>query len=145
METAIAFKFQRVSWQSAANDIMEIRKKVFVIEQRFPKEVVCDQFDNSSYHLLVTDAEDTPVGCGRLIPNGRVGKIAVLINHRGHGVGTQILNHLINIAQENNIQNLTLNAETDLVHFYDQQQFHIDGPVYMKKGVPFHRMTKKLA
>lgn len=139
------FKFKQVTWQFASPEILKIRQKVFVIEQRFDKEVICDQYDNDCYHILVRDKSDKAVGCGRLIPDGRISKIAVLIGFRGKGLGTNILTHLISIAKKKNIPNLTLNAETELVHFYDQQKFHIDGPVYMKQGIPFRRMTKKLA
>jgi len=139
------YQFDTVKWLAAAADIMEIRKKVFVVEQRFDKEVLCDQFDHNCYHVLVRDRRGECVGCGRLIPDGRIGKIAVLINHRGNGIGSGILRKLIKIAQRKQIANLALNAETELTAFYDQQKFHADGPVYMKQGVPYQRMIKRLA
>ena len=139
------YRYNTVKWLAAAGEIMEIRKKVFVVEQRFDKEVLCDQFDHNCYHVLVADRRGHSVGCGRLVPDGRIGKIAVLINHRGHGIGSHVLGHLIKIAEHKHIHNLTLNAETDLTGFYDQQKFHADGPVYMKQGVPYQRMIKRLA
>ncbi|MGX5174163.1 GNAT family N-acetyltransferase [Aliikangiella sp. IMCC44653] len=138
------YRFAQVSWATSANEILEVRKKVFVVEQRFDKEVLCDCFDNDCYHILAYKGDEI-IACGRLTPDGRVSKIAVLINHRGSGVGSSILTQLITLAKKLKIKNLTLNAETDLVHFYDQQSFEVDGPVYMKQGIPYQRMRKYLA
>lgn len=139
------YQYNQVDWLTAAGEIMEIRQKVFVIEQRFDKEVVCDGHDQDCFHILVSDQKGGSVGCGRLVGDGKIGKIAVLINHRGHGIGTNILASLINIAEIRHIDNLILNAEKELTPFYDQQEFHADGPVYMKSGVPYQRMSKRLA
>ncbi|TQV84439.1 GNAT family N-acetyltransferase [Aliikangiella coralliicola] len=137
--------FKEVDWSTAAGDIMEIRKRVFVIEQRFEKEILCDNRDDNSYHILVTNNNKEPIACGRLCPNGRIGRIAVLMNYRGKGIGTMVLAKLIKIAEKSSIPSLSLNVETDLSPFYDQQKFYADGPVYMKQGVPHQRMTKRLA
>lgn len=140
-----SYHLSNVSWLSAAGEIMQIRQKVFVVEQRFAKESICDRHDNNSFHILVKNHKGQSVGCGRLSPSGRVGKIAVLINERGQGIGTAILNQLVNLAKKQNIINISLNAEAELSDFYFQQHFHIDGPVYMKQGVPYQRLIKKLA
>lgn len=139
------YRYKQVDWLTAASEIMDIRRKVFVIEQRFDKEVICDMYDHDCCHILVSTEDGEFVGCGRLVADGRVGKIAVLINHRGNGIGTNILSSLINIAKNRHIENLVLNAEKELTPFYDQQEFHADGPVYMKSGVPYQRMSKRLA
>ena len=145
MVIAETLHFQEVEWSTAAGDIMEIRKRVFVIEQRFEKEILCDNRDDNSYHILVNNNHGDPIACGRLCPNGRIGRIAVLMNYRGRGIGTEVLGKLVDIAEKIGIPSLSLNVETDLSPFYDQQKFHADGPVYMKQGVPHQRMTKRLA
>ncbi len=145
MSTLKSFEFVQVKWAAASSDIMQIREKVFIIEQRFGKETLIDKDDPKSFHILVLNKSGKTVACGRLNPNGRIGRIAVLIDHRGSGIGTMLLSKLIRIAEKRKITTLTLNTETDLTHFYDQQRFHIDGPVYMKQGVPFQRMRMSLA
>ncbi len=137
--------FSLVNWLSDAAEIMALRKKVFVVEQHFDKEVICDQFDSQCFHILVKDIHNNTIACGRLLHNGRIGKIAVVLNHRNQGIGTRILTQLIKLAKSNNIKNLSLNTETELSHFYNHQNFNNDGPVYMKQGIPFQKMTKKLA
>jgi len=138
------FDFVQVNWQIASLEIMQIREKVFIIEQRFDKETLIDKDDPNSFHILVKDKSGKSVACGRLNQMGRIGRIAVLIGQRGAGIGTMLLSKLIRIAEKSKINTLTLNTETDLTHFYDQQKFHVDGPVFMKQGVPFQRMRMSL-
>jgi predicted GNAT family N-acyltransferase len=144
MSTQKTYETMQVNWLSESDEIMRIREKVFITEQRFGKETLIDHLDSDSFHLLVKDTKGRSVACGRLNQNGRIGRIAVMIDHRGFGIGTMILNKLIEIAEESKIRTLTLNTETELTHFYDQQKFHVDGPVYMKQGVPFQRMRMRL-
>lgn len=144
MSALKSYEFVQVDWSKESDKIMEIREKVFIIEQRFGKETLIDHEDPDSYHLIVKDNKDKPIACGRLCKNGKIGRIAVLIDHRGYGIGTMMLSKLIKIAEKNKINTLTLNTETELTPFYDQQKFHVDGPVYMKQGVPFQRMRMSL-
>lgn len=145
MSTLKSYKFVELGWISGASEIMDIREKVFVIEQRFDKEVLCDEEDGFSIHVLAIDEYGQAIGCGRLTPKGRVGRMAVLIGHRGEGVGTMLLTQLMKIAERKKLPNVSLNVETELTHFYDQQKFSADGPVYMKQGIPFQRMKRNLA
>lgn len=145
MSTLKSYVFSQVEWKVAAKDIMKIREKVFIIEQRFDENYLVDAHDADSFHLLVTNSKGKAVACGRLSYMGKIGRIAVKINHRGNGLGTMLLNKLIKIAEEHQIKNVCLNTETELSGFYNQQKFHSDGPVYMKQGVPFQRMSKRLA
>jgi len=139
------YQYDNVNWLASADEIMDVRRKVFVIEQRFHKEIVCDHIDHKCFHILVRDENNQAIGCGRLSPDGRVSKIAVIISHRSIGIGSRILGELIKLAKQSHIDNLTLNAETDLTKFYFQKKFSVDGPVYMKQGVPHQRLVKRLA
>jgi len=145
MSVLKSFQFNQVDWATAATEIMQIRQKVFIIEQHFGKKILSDKHDANCFHILVTDKSSTPVACGRLNLNGQIGHIAVLMDQRREGIGTMLLSKLIRIAQCNRIYNISLNAETELSHFYSLQKFQADGPVYMKQGIPFQRMTKQLA
>lgn len=138
------FKFDEVDWSTSADTIMSIRRLVFVLEQRFSNKMVKDRHDPYCHHIIVKSPLGDNVACGRLNQDGRIGRIAVLINYRGIGIGTSLLTELIKVARHSHIPTLSLNAETDLSHFYDQQQFAADGPVYMKQGIPYQRMVKRL-
>jgi predicted GNAT family N-acyltransferase len=138
------YQFHHLAWHDADREIMALREKVFIVEQRFNSETLFDHQDADCFHILVRDQNQKAVACGRLNQNGRIGRIAVAIEHRGQGIGTHLLNQLISIGERNKLDSLTLNTEMQLSRFYDQRQFQVDGPVYMKSGVPFQRMRMNL-
>ena len=144
MSNIETIEFQPINWATAAAEIISVRRKVFVVERRFDKKMLYDKFDTDSFHLIATNEGEQTIGCGRLTRDGRLGRIAVLIDQRGKGIGTMILGRLIKIAEQNQIKNISLNTERDLVNFYQQQSFAETGPVYMKQGVPYQHMIKHL-
>ncbi len=140
-----SFTAQQVDWQSASNEILAIRHKVFMIEQHFFVNSLCDSIDPECFHVNVRNKDGMVVATGRLSPQGRIGRIAVLLPYRGAGIGSEILTDLIKIARKNKLPNISLNAELDNRHFYDLQKFSANGPVYMKQGVAHQMLTKQLA
>ena len=140
-----SFKFEQTSWQSSSNEILAVRHKVFMIEQHFDSKILCDLQDQDCYHLVVRNAEGLVIATGRLSPQGRIGRIAVLLPYRGAGIGSKILSELVKIGHSHKLQNISLNAELDNMHFYDSQHFMASGPVYMKQGVPHQMLTRKPA
>lgn len=142
--TLADFKFEEVDWIETSEEIKTVRQKVFIVEQHFETRMIEDHHDNYCHHILVRNRQNKVVACGRLNPDGRIGRIAVLMNYRCRGIGTAILDKLIAIAQQTQIPSLSLNAETELSQFYNQQKFRPVGPVFMKQGVPYQRMSKRL-
>ncbi len=140
-----SFKFEQTSWQLSSNEILAIRYKVFIIEQHFDDNILCDLQDTDCYHLVVRNSEGLVIASGRLSPQGRIGRIAVLLPYRGVGIGSKLLSELVQIGHSHKLRNISLNAEIDNMHFYDGQKFSASGPVYMKQGVPHQMLTRKLA
>ena len=137
--------YHRVTWNQSSNEILSIRHKVFIIERHFEENLLCDLEDKDCIHLIARNEEGRVVACARLNPNGRISKIAVLLPYRREGIGSRILRELVAIGKQNNIKLVSLNAEIDNKHLYDQQNFSAVGPVYMKQGIPHQMLACKLA
>lgn len=71
---------QIVSWEEAATALRVIRTAVFIREQQVPEELEWDQFDAVSVHALAINNAGQPVGTARLLPDGHIGRMAVLKN-----------------------------------------------------------------
>jgi len=138
------YEIKLVAWREFADAIVALRHKVFAIEQRLGNEFVEDDDDAFCQHIVAMDKQRKVVACGRLTSDGRIGRIAVAISHRQNGLGTRILSTLIECARRHGLQELSLNAETDVQPFYLHQNFHRDGPVFMKQGVPHQRLRYHL-
>lgn len=144
-DTQHIYHVEQTVWKDSFNEILAVRHKVFMVEQHFSDKVLCDINDNDCFHIIVRDEQEQVVGSGRITEQGRIGRIAVLLSHRGNGLGNKILERLVEIAQQQAISKLSLNAELSERNMYNTHQFAVAGPVFMKQGIPHQMFTRKLA
>jgi hypothetical protein len=131
-------------WPEALADARRIREAVFVAEQGVPIELEWDEMDPVSEHALAFDSAGTALGTGRLLPDGHIGRMAVLAAARGRGVGGAILNALIERAALRGVREVALNAQTHATDFYRRYGFVAAGGVFMEAGIPHVSMTRTL-
>ena len=132
-----------LDWQSAQADAKPIRFQVFVDEQRVPAEIELDEHDARCIHALAY-VEGTAVGTGRLLPDGHIGRMAVLKSARRTGVGRAILRALIDAARRRGDRQVVLSAQVHAVGFYRAEGFQREGPVYEEAGIPHQAMRRSL-
>ena len=68
-------------------------------------------------------AQGVPIGCGRLLPDGHIGRVAVMSDWRGQGVGAALLVRLIDLAKARGDKRVLLNAQTQAMPFYARYGF----------------------
>ena len=124
---------------------MRVRDAVFVVEQGVPPEVERDEWDQRSDHALALDRDCRVVGTGRLLPDGHIGRMAVLPEWRGHGIGGRILASLIARAHERGMRRVVLNAQTHAVPFYARHGFTAFGDEFMEAGIPHVAMAREVS
>ena len=133
-----------VDWTSARTELQTVRRAVFIVEQAIPEDMEWDEFDAVSRHALAVDASGAPVGCGRLLPDGHIGRLAVLSTSRGLGVGSLLLESLVRLARENGHDRAVLNAQIHALPFYERHGFAAVGDEYMEAGIPHQTMARTL-
>lgn len=131
------------SWDELSALASPIRFTVFVDEQKVPVELELDEFDPLSCHALAL-AGDEAVGTGRLLPDGHIGRMAVLAGWRGRGVGALLLQALIDEAQRRGLARVVLNAQTHALGFYARFGFVPEGEEYEEAGLPHRTMSRSL-
>lgn len=139
------FEVRIVDWESARPLLRAVRETVFVVEQRVPVDEEWDSWDEKSIHALAMDSSGAPVGTGRLLPNGHVGRMAVLAHMRGRGVGAELLSALIEEAKARGHQRLMLNAQTHAIPFYERFGFVASGEEFDEAGIPHRHMDLSLS
>lgn len=142
--TPPAFSLRRVEWNDEADALRGIRTEVFILEQSIPPEDEWDNLDPACLHVLALDAAGDPVGTGRLTPDGRIGRMAVLKGWRGRGVGTAILESLVCEARERALPECRLNAQTHALGFYARRGFESYGEEFLEGGIPHRGMRRRL-
>ena len=93
--------------------------------------------------------QDKIIGTGRLFPylgndDYKLGRIAVLKEYRGNGIGTKILKHLELIAKDKKVNQIILEAQSDKLNFYLKENYIIEGDKYLMDGIYHNLMSKKL-
>jgi predicted GNAT family N-acyltransferase len=135
------FVVRRVDWHQAGTPLAAIRKTVFVNEQKVPEALEWDGLDPDCVHVLATAANGMPIGTGRLLPDGHIGRMAVLKGWRGRGVGGAVLAALIVAAREAGHAQAQLNAQVHALGFYARYGFVAEGAVFDDAGIPHRAMT----
>lgn len=138
------YHVKTTSWNENKNALSEIRRKVFIEEQNVPEELEWDEYDQDCTHVLVTDESNKPVACGRLKADGHIGRMAVLKEHRATGIGTSILNELLNHAKSMHIKKIYLHAQTSAIEFYEKQGFEVNSEEFLDAGIAHKTMGKSL-
>lgn len=133
-----------VRWQDAGDALSAIRRRVFIEEQAVPESLEWDGLDETALHLLAQDKAANPIGCARLLPSGHIGRMAVLPQWRGRGVGKAMLLQLLAMAREAGWSEVRLSAQVHAIPFYQQAGFEVCSPVYDDAGIPHRDMRLTL-
>lgn len=141
MSPAVAVRLG--AWDELAAVATPIRFAVFVEEQRVPVELELDEFDPLSCHAVAW-VDGAPVGTGRLLPDGHIGRMAVQSAWRGRGVGAALLEALIGEAGRRGIRRVALNAQVHAMGFYARFGFVPQGEVFDDAGLPHRTMVRDL-
>src|SRR5438270_5250372 len=103
-------KIELLEWEGAQREAMRIRFTVFVEEQRVPADLEMDENDAQCVHALAY-ADGQAIGTGRLLPDGHIGRMAVLKEWRGQGAGRAMLRRLIEAARQGGHREVALAAQ----------------------------------
>lgn len=122
-------------WAKCQRDATDIRYKVFVQEQHVPPELEMDDQDAACAHAVAYNAQGEAVGTGRLLPDGHIGRVAVLAEYRGAGVGSRLLDALMDEARRRRHMEVVLSAQTHARAFYARKGFVAEGTTYMDAGI----------
>jgi predicted GNAT family N-acyltransferase len=141
---SLPFEVRIVDWEAARADARQVREAVFVVEQRVPLEMEWDDLDPVCDHAIARDAAGRAIGTGRLLPDARIGRMAVLAEWRGRGVGAAILGALVDRARLRGMTRVTLHAQTHAAGFYARYGFAAEGGEFMEADIPHVTMARAL-
>jgi predicted GNAT family N-acyltransferase len=131
-------------WDTAGPLVMPLRLRVFVEEQGVPADIELDRFDAVSRHAIALDERGRVIGTGRLLPDGHVGRMAVESPLRRSGVGTRVLQALLEEAVRSGLTRVVLHAQLHVTGFYTRFGFCRQGEVFIEAGIPHILMARLL-
>ncbi|MGE4273517.1 MAG: GNAT family N-acetyltransferase [Desulfitobacterium sp.] len=130
-------------------DAFQIRREVFVEEQRVPLQDEFDEYDEPgapARHILV-EYENKPAATGRVRWVGDTAKlerICVRASLRKYGLGSVVVQALEKIAQEEGFHKAKLHAQTQAQSFYNKLGYVQVSEEFMEDGIPHIVMERKL-
>lgn len=136
-------RIELLPWEQARAHAAPIRFAVFVEEQRVPLPMELDEMDAKSLHAVAFENR-LPVGTGRLLPDGHIGRMAVLKAWRGRGIGGRILAKLMAAARKRGDRETVLSAQVQAMAFYRAHGFVEEGAEYMEAGILHVDMRRAL-
>ena len=136
-------RIELLPWEKARAHASPIRFSVFVEEQGVPREIELDEHDASSLHAVVFE-DGKAVATGRLLPDGHIGRMAVLKQWRGRGLGSELLKLLMEHAKQTGHAEVALSAQVHAVPFYRAHGFVPVGEEYLEAGIRHQAMKRTL-
>jgi predicted GNAT family N-acyltransferase len=143
MKPPLKISIRPADWQVDREILKALREEVFVREQSVPAEMEWDEFDRQSHHVVAM-ADGIPIGTGRLLPDGHIGRMAVLRAWRGQGAGSTLLAALMEIARKLGMSRVMLNAQIQALPFYLRHGFHAEGEEFLDAGIAHRRMWRDI-
>ncbi len=138
------YRIEIMPWEKAQPIAGPIRFAIFVGEQNVPEGIELDDMDASCVHAVAFDVDGKAIGTGRLLPDGHIGRMAVVKEWRRRGVGAEILEALIGEARRRGRQEVVLSAQLQAAEFYRAHGFEAEGKVYQEAGILHQAMRRKL-
>ena len=123
---------------------LEIRKRVFVGEQKVPESIEIDEHEATSTHFVLR-IDGRPAATGRLRTKDGLAKferVATLPEFRGRGVGRVLMSAMQSHAASR-WPNLipTMHAQTDAIGFYERLGWQPRGEIFYEAEIP-HRLMQ---
>ncbi|MDO8299964.1 GNAT family N-acetyltransferase [Lacisediminimonas sp.] len=130
-------------WAGQGAAAAPLRHAVFVVEQGVPLALELDEMDPLAEHAVAWIGEQA-VGTARLLPDGHIGRMAVVAAQRGCGIGAALLHVLIERARLRGDPAVRLHAQVQASGFYRRFGFVEEGDVFDDAGIPHVAMRLPL-
>jgi predicted GNAT family N-acyltransferase len=138
------FQIEQTRWQENEPALRLIRETVFMREQQVPEALEWDGLDEEASHLLARDSRGHPIATARMLGNGHIGRVAVLPAWRRRGVGRALMQRLLQLARQQGLRELHLDAQVEAIPFYRHLGFTAHGAIFMDAGIPHRQMQLTL-
>jgi len=132
-----------VSWSDKQSELTSVRRAVFIEEQNVPESIELDDRDPFCHHVLACDKAGCPIGIARIDTNGKIGRMAVLSEYRGLGVGREMLRVIMDCGRANGIAEFHLSAQVSAVGFYEKMGFETYGDEFEEAGITHINMRPR--
>lgn len=126
---------------------LDIRREVFVQEQRVPLKLEIDDDEGNCIHFVLYTQAQIPTATLRILPakdnqSVLIQRVATLKAHRGKGYAAQLLTAALEYLKSQNVEQVELHAQLQAIPFYQKLGFQTYGPKFLDANIPHLTMKK---
>ncbi len=136
-------KVEVVKWIDEYDSLTMIREKVFIEEQKVTSQLEWDGMDEEAIHFLAFKDEKA-IGCARALVIEycmQLGRIAVLKEYRGDGIGSALIEKAMTTAKLNQLSAIYISAQCHAIDFYKKFGFEVTSDIYLDAEILHRDMT----
>ncbi len=141
---AADFTISEARFEDREAEIRGIRSAVFTEEQGIDPAIDFDGKDSNCLHVIAKNATGSTVGTARMFDDGHIGRMAVLQAYRRQGVGRAMVDALVSAAAKRGLKQVFLNAQVQVIDFYQALGFEKTGTPFMEAGIEHIRMQRQI-
>ena len=135
-----------VTTPAQMNDALSVRRAVFIDEQGVSEAEEIDEYDGDpgetrgvvhvvAYYRSVAAATGRLMISAPLDEHPHIGRVAVLREYRGQGLGRAVMLALHNEAQRRGYAGIALGSQLHAIPFYERLGYIASGEVYVDAGI----------
>ena len=116
---------------------LEVRRQVFIVEQKVPETVERDAYDQTATHIVAI-VDGNVVGVVRLLflpEHVKIGRVAVVRERRGLGIANAMMRFAMAEARAGGATRFYLTAQLDKVSMYEKLGFTAFGEQFEEGGM----------
>jgi predicted GNAT family N-acyltransferase len=144
----VSVEVRRADGRAEMDALLELRHRVFCIEQGVPKREEIDGRDGDAVHLVALRSEDgSVVGTCRLLFIDRtvqLSRLAVDADARRQGIATALLHEADREAAAARARRIVLHAQTYARNLYAADGYEPRGRTFVEAGIEHVAMEKRL-
>lgn len=125
--------------------LLRLRIEIFIVEQACSwQELDGRDLDPTTRHLWFPDPDGgrDPLGCLRLLrepDHWKIGRVCLVPRARGRGLAAGLMRAALD---EIGTEPCVLDAQSQLVEFYESFGFEVTGPEFVEDGIPHLPMRR---
>ena len=140
----MSYRILTSTYAQYQSGIQLVRRKVFIEEQGIDPALEWDKFDDGAVFAVALNPQDEVIGTARLLPQGKIGRMAVLIEYRRQGIASALLQQLLDVAKQQGHQHISLSAQQSVTDFYLKHGFAPIGQPHVEAGIPHQNMQRNM-
>ncbi|MFC3151686.1 GNAT family N-acetyltransferase [Litoribrevibacter euphylliae] len=132
------------TWQASNQELKHLRSQV-AYQKGIPVSQAFDVYDSKCVHFLAYDDQHTPVGCCRLMDNGRISRPQVPLEWQLKGVENKLIETAVKYAKtKTSLDELSILEDARIAPYYVHFGFKAEGTPITEHGLPAQMMKYQI-